>query len=108
MEYIVKARTRLLAALQKEREEHRADSLAFYQFLATRAGVDPELKLRAQHRIDKLLGLENTVMKVEHTGTIGSSVDFDALGLDLKTKKKILAAIRATHAAKEESDPQEA
>jgi hypothetical protein len=57
-DYIARARERIVAETGESKPEHRAKSLAFYESVL----ADPEEKaadrIRAQERIDKLLGLE--------------------------------------------------
>lgn len=52
------ARTMLAIQLGKTREEHRGESLDFYLRLSRDPAADPQARLRARERVDKLLGLE--------------------------------------------------
>lgn len=67
------AKARLLEAAQAKREDVLADALAQYRAVirdAWRAKpVDRSAVLRAQERLDKVLGLE-AAQKIEHSGTL--------------------------------------
>jgi len=58
--YLRRARDRLCEELDGEggREEHRARSLDQYRMLLRDDGTTPVVRLKAQERIDKILGLE--------------------------------------------------
>jgi len=56
--YISRARDRLLLHLNQTKEEHRANSLAFYEGVMMNPEANLTEKIRARERVDKLLGLE--------------------------------------------------
>ena len=57
--YLRRARDRLVEELEEGgRDEHRARSLDQYRMLLRDDGTTPVIRLKAQERIDKILGLE--------------------------------------------------
>ena len=57
--YLRRARDRLVEELNEgDREEHRARALDQYRMLLRDDGTTPVVRLKAQERIDKILGLE--------------------------------------------------
>lgn len=71
--YLARAREEIRAETDKPIEDHRADAYAFYESILANPEGDPRLRLKAQERIDKLLGLE------VHTRVASSK----SIGLDL-------------------------
>jgi hypothetical protein len=57
--YLQRAREGLVADLARGRQVHRAEALGFYESILADPAVPPRDKVRAQERIDKLLGLED-------------------------------------------------
>jgi hypothetical protein len=57
--YLTRAREDMLADLTRGRQTHRAGALAFYESILADPAVAARDKVRAQERIDKLLGLED-------------------------------------------------
>jgi hypothetical protein len=55
---LARARERLLEATGESMDYRRAEALRFYESLIASSKVAPRIKLLAQERIDKLLGLE--------------------------------------------------
>jgi hypothetical protein len=56
--YLRRARDLIVADTGRDKQEHRAESYAFYVEVRGNAKALPKDRLRAQERIDKLLGLE--------------------------------------------------
>jgi hypothetical protein len=92
-EYIARARDRLILAVRRCKEDHRADSLSFYEGMIVSNTTSAREKLSARERIDKLLGLENP-QQIEMSGRVDTGMDIAKLGLDLATRKKLLEAVR--------------
>ena len=93
--YLTAAREHILLHLEDVKEHHRADSLSLYEGVLTNPKATPLEKIKAQERIDKLLGLEAPVLiSSTHvfTGVMGKNLE--SLDLDLETRKKLLVAIR--------------
>jgi hypothetical protein len=57
--YLTRAREGMLIDLTRGRQNHRAGSLAFYESVLADPKAAVRDKVRAQERIDKLLGLED-------------------------------------------------
>lgn len=99
--YISRARDRLNIRVREAKDFHRGNSLAFYEGMVADPKVPERIRLLAQERIDKLLGLDQP-QRVEHSGTMvqkmESGTSLKDLNLDLETKKKILASIRENKA----------
>ena len=57
--YLGRAREALLADVGRGRHNHRANALGFYESIVADPKVAPRDKIKAQERIDKLLGLED-------------------------------------------------
>ncbi|HEV3023438.1 MAG TPA: hypothetical protein VGX76_13280 [Pirellulales bacterium] len=76
--YIARAREKILEGTGKPKDEHRAEALAFYETLKTSPESPVVAKIKAQERIDKLLGLE-APQKLEHAGADGQPLTFAAL-----------------------------
>ena len=57
--YLARAREALLADLTRGRQTHRADALGFYESVLADHTASLRDKVKAQERIDKLLGLED-------------------------------------------------
>ena len=91
-EYIRRARERLLIHLNQSREEHRADSLAFYEGIMLNDDAAIAEKLRARERVDKLLGLEQPQQIQAEITARPSGISVESL--DLESKKKLLRSIR--------------
>ena len=93
--YIARARERMLLRLNRVKDEHRAESLSYYEGVILNPAATVREKVVARERIDKLLGLEVAQrLELEHSGTLHRGVDVDALELDLPTRKKLLSAVR--------------
>jgi len=58
LRYVSRARVQILADAARGRDEMRAESLAFYNGMLADPGASHRDRIRAQERIDKLLGLE--------------------------------------------------
>lgn len=56
--YISRARKHLHAQAQADRDEMRGASLAFYRRIARNKNLEMKDRLKAQERVDKILGLE--------------------------------------------------
>lgn len=96
--YIAAARQRLLAELRQTQDEHRINSLSFYQGIVADSSKEIIARLRAQENIDRLLGLALPVrMELKHSGVVKGAVavvDVSTLDLPLEVRKKLLDAIR--------------
>jgi hypothetical protein len=57
--YLGRAREQLLADVTRGRQNHRADALGFYESMLANPKVADRDRIKAQERIDKLLGLED-------------------------------------------------
>jgi hypothetical protein len=57
--YLTRAREALLTDLTRGRQTHRADALGFYESVLADSKAAFRDKIKAQERIDKLLGLED-------------------------------------------------
>jgi hypothetical protein len=57
--YLTRAREAMLVDLTRGRQNHRAGSLAFYESVLADHNASLRDKVKAQERIDKLLGLED-------------------------------------------------
>ncbi len=57
--YLTRAREAMLADLTRRRQTHRAGALAFYESVLADHTASVRHKVKAQERIDKLLGLED-------------------------------------------------
>ncbi len=55
--YLSRAREKMLLRLARARDEHRSDSLAFYESMLQSSDVKPHDKILARKQIDELLGL---------------------------------------------------
>jgi len=64
--YLHRARTILVTELEKDRSFARGESLSFYRKILEDPMADPELKLKARERIDKLLGLNEPTLVHQH------------------------------------------
>ena len=60
-EYIRRARALMLAEIGKSVEEHRSDAYALYCSIIANPNTPDRERIKAQERIDKLLGLESPV-----------------------------------------------
>jgi hypothetical protein len=101
-EYIASARARLLLHVQKLKEEHRADSIAWWEGNLLDKKYSNQEKQTARKQIDDLLGLKQpTQLQVDHSGQIASAqtVSIDKLELPLETRKQLLEAVRKKHGA---------
>ncbi len=65
------ARANILAGTGRDREEHRAESLALYQAVIRNPGTAAKDRTRAQECIDRLLGL-SAPLKHEHSGAVAT------------------------------------
>lgn len=106
--YLARARQNILLHLNQLKDEHRADSLAFYEGIILDPDTSAADRLRARERIDKLLGLDKpseSLIKLNHSGEIKQTgvVSVDQLKLPLALRKQILAAMRAQNPS--ETDP---
>ena len=91
-EYIRRARASLLLHLERSKEEHRSESLAFYDSVIETGQSTMTEKLRSRERIDKLLGLEQPVqIKLEHSIRPNGVPVND---LPLTERKKLLEEVR--------------
>jgi hypothetical protein len=81
-EYIRRARPRLLIHLNQSKEEHRADSLAFYEGVQEGQASNVAEKLRARERIDKLLGLEQPMQIHAEISARPSGIAVDDLPIE--------------------------
>ena len=68
--YLVSARKRILKEINEERLDQQASSLAFYKSVLSDLKASNRDKIKAQERIDKLLGLE-APQKVAQTDSEG-------------------------------------
>src|SRR5437868_13297158 len=62
--YIRLARERLLEATKRDKEEQRAESVSFYQQIARNGLMPLRERIKAQSRVDRLLGLEAPIHHV--------------------------------------------
>ena len=95
--YLAEARNQLLLELDDLKNFHQARSLGFYQDVVD-GNYPPEIRLRAQERIDKLLGLEQPARQtIKHEGElpVTARMRFEDLKLDRATKKQLLDAVRS-------------
>ena len=95
--YIKDARKLLLEATQQSADEHRAGAFAFYSHMKLNAARDCD-KIRAQERIDKLLGIE-LPQKIEHSTAKGSPLEIVLAPLLSKTDSELDAIISDQQAA---------
>ena len=73
--YVSRAHGRILAAHDKPVEAHRADAIAVYRSVIDNPEAEHRDVIKAQERIDKLLGLEIHLPKrIEHTGAAGGPI----------------------------------
>ena len=86
------ARANILGGTGRDREEHRAESLALYQSVIRSPGVAPKDRIRAQECVDRLLGL-SAPLKHEVAGTVTHApADLSKLSDDeLATYRAMLA-----------------
>lgn len=56
--YLARARERILADSQQPREQHRANAIAFYESIIGDMQASTRDRIKAQERMDRLLGLE--------------------------------------------------
>ena len=96
-DYIARARSRLILHVAKAKEEHRADSLAWWEGNLLTSATTIQEKQTARKQMDELLGLR--VVQLSHSGQIAQStaVDVSKLGLDTPTLERLLEAIRKKH-----------
>jgi hypothetical protein len=80
--YLARARQRQLADLRETRDEHRAQSLAFYRAIVADSGATLRDRLLAQKRIDDLLGLDTPLRLAIAMGTVGG-LDSEGAGRDV-------------------------
>lgn len=83
---LARVRERMMERTGKEKEAHKDDAFAFYDSVIRDAAAPLRLKILAQERIDKLLGLQ-AVERHEHSGPGGGPIpiletDLDADQLD--------------------------
>ena len=100
MVYITRARERLILHVQKVKEEHRADSIAWWEGNLLDKKNTTQEKQAARKQIDDLLGLKQpTQLQVDHSGQIASTntVSIDKLELSLAVRKQLLDAVRKKH-----------
>jgi len=71
--YISRARADLLEQIGIRTEEHRANAYGFYRSMMKNKKLAPKDRLKAQERIDRLLGLESA-QKHEVTGKDGAEL----------------------------------
>ena len=99
-EYITRARERLMTRLMRTKDEHRLESLSFYEGMLHSTATTPTEKIRARERIDKLLGLEQPMQIQAELSTKPMGVPVDQL--PLAQRKQLLDAVRTlpdnTHA----------
>jgi len=88
------ARQVLLLRLKRAKDLIKAESLAFYEGVCASKDASYTEKIKARERIDKLLGLEEQTVHVEHDVRHHHVVDLEKLNLDLDTAKKLLEAVR--------------
>lgn len=97
--YLARARDMLVAETKRSREEHRAESLATYRAILDDPESEPRDRVRAQERIDKLLGLEiHSPKQVEISGPDGAPIQQQTtvVNVDLASKlQEYLPVIRA-------------
>ena len=73
--YLSRAHGRILASHDKPVEAHRADAIAVYRSVIDNPEAEDRDRIKAQERIDKLLGLEIHLPKrIEHTGAAGGPI----------------------------------
>lgn len=87
--YLSRARNRIIAAHDKPVEAHRADAIAVYRAIIDNPDAEHRDVIKAQERIDKLLGLEIHLPKrIEHTGAAGGPIQSVAtvVHVDLSAK----------------------
>lgn len=108
---ISRARGRLLERTNRNVEEHRADSYSFYDSVLRDQAAPIRMKLIAQERIDRLLGLQRPE-RIELTGQNGgpvavAQVDFSSLSkTELKKLTQLMEKTRnAQSPASENPEP---
>lgn len=74
--YLARARREILDDIGIPKDEHQGNSLTFYKSVLSDPKARNFEKLKAQERIDKLLGLESP-QRHEHTGSEGGPVQYD-------------------------------
>jgi hypothetical protein len=93
-EYITRARSRLLLHVQKLKEEHRADSVAWWEGNLLDTKASRLEKQNARKQIDDLLGLRQPT-QIEHSGAIvQTTVDVSKLNLPTETLEALLTAVK--------------
>ena len=88
------ARAAILAGTGRDREEHRAESLALYQAVIRAPGTSAKDRLRAQECIDRLLGL-SAPLRHEVTGKDGAALPVANLAVLTDADLSILESIAA-------------
>jgi hypothetical protein len=76
--YLRRARDEMVAETGREPSEHRIDSYSFYRELRGNADLATRDRLKAQERIDKLLGLEAPT-KLQHGADPDNPLPVDIL-----------------------------
>ena len=92
--YLRRARDLMIKETGKPQIEHRAESLAFYQHVRKKHEEETRDRIRAQERIDKLLGLE-TPQRVEMSGPGGGPMEHDVVTM---SRDEMIARVRALEA----------
>lgn len=88
--YIREARQQMLVELRKGKEEHRCQSYLFYRSFILDPELSPEVRLRAQERLDRLLGLDSPSEIDLHVTAQTVPVE----KLPLEVRKQLLEEIR--------------
>jgi hypothetical protein len=95
--YIFKARALCRKDTGKDRESLRHDAIAFYKSVVSDMHVSPKDRLKAQERIDKLLGLEQPTVihqRVEGQVTHTHETIVEAARKDDETRDLLLQLSR--------------
>jgi hypothetical protein len=91
-EYTARARARLMTRLNKSKDQHRCESLAFYESMMRAADAKPGDKIRACQRKDELLGLDSP-KKTVISGPDGGPIQTEDKTLEPRVPKKRLLAL---------------
>ena len=97
--YIAEAQKHLLLHIKDEKDNQKSSSICVYQGVIQDPNATNADKIRAQERIDKILGLEEPTMNINATINATMHVHkVDSLGLDVSTKRLLLDAMREKRA----------
>lgn len=82
--YIKRAKELIAAEVGRPAQSHREDAYSFYRGILTDKNASIRDKIKAQERLDKLLGLEMPV-KVARTDSDGNDIPLDQVASELDT-----------------------